>query len=147
MNPRANQWHGACQPMGNLVPFTRLGYERKQSDRLTSVRAFALAAVRHRRCMHKRMRTTRDEWLALVKVQEDSGKSAPVFCRERGIGYQNFHKCRDWHCRYSLVLSGLAVGCHGRDVSASRHLCINVEVLCYDTYATSRLEMTRIAKK
>ena len=35
------------------------------------------------------MRTTRDERLALVKEQEDSGKSATVFCRERGIGYQN----------------------------------------------------------
>ena len=40
--------------------------------------------------MHTRMRTTRDERLALVKEQEDSGKSATVFCRERGIGYQNF---------------------------------------------------------
>jgi hypothetical protein len=27
MNPRANQWHGACQPMTNLVPFLLLGYE------------------------------------------------------------------------------------------------------------------------
>lgn len=40
--------------------------------------------------MHTRMKTTRDERLALVKEQEDSGMSATVFCRERGIGYQNF---------------------------------------------------------
>jgi hypothetical protein len=27
MNPRANQWHGACQPIMNFVPFLLLGYE------------------------------------------------------------------------------------------------------------------------
>ena len=40
--------------------------------------------------MHTRMRTTRDVLLALVKEQKDRGMSATVFCRERGIGYQNF---------------------------------------------------------
>jgi hypothetical protein len=28
MNPRANHWQGACQPMTNLVPFLLLGDER-----------------------------------------------------------------------------------------------------------------------
>ena len=36
------------------------------------------------------MRIVRDERLALVNEQEDSGKSAPVICLERGIGCQIF---------------------------------------------------------
>jgi transposase-like protein len=40
--------------------------------------------------MHTRMKTTRDERLALVREQENSGKPAAAFCRERGVGYQNF---------------------------------------------------------
>jgi transposase-like protein len=36
------------------------------------------------------MRTSRDERLALVDEQERSGLTASAFCRERGIGYQNF---------------------------------------------------------
>ena len=36
------------------------------------------------------MRTSRDERLALVAEQESSGLTATAFCRERGIGYQNF---------------------------------------------------------
>lgn len=40
--------------------------------------------------MHTRMRTSRDERLALVGKQEHSGLTASAFCRERGIGYQNF---------------------------------------------------------
>jgi hypothetical protein len=27
MNPRANQWHGMCQPIEKFVPFLLLGYE------------------------------------------------------------------------------------------------------------------------
>ncbi len=40
--------------------------------------------------MHTRMRTSRDERLALVREQENCGLTATAFCRERGIGYQNF---------------------------------------------------------
>jgi transposase-like protein len=36
------------------------------------------------------MRTSRDERLALVAEQESSGMTAMAFCRERGLGYQNF---------------------------------------------------------
>ena len=40
--------------------------------------------------MHSRMRTTRDERLALVREQDSRGMTATAFCRERGICYQNF---------------------------------------------------------
>ena len=40
--------------------------------------------------MHTRIKTSRDERLALVAEQESSGMTAMAFCRERGIGYQNF---------------------------------------------------------
>ena len=36
------------------------------------------------------MRMSRDERLALVGEQEHSGQTALAFCRQRGIGYQNF---------------------------------------------------------
>ena len=40
--------------------------------------------------MQTRVRTNRDERLALVAEQESSGMTAMAFCRERGLGYQNF---------------------------------------------------------
>jgi transposase-like protein len=40
--------------------------------------------------MQTRVRTSRDERLALVAEQESSGMTAMAFCRERGLGYQNF---------------------------------------------------------
>jgi len=40
--------------------------------------------------MQTRARTSRDERLALVGDQEESGLSAMAFCRARGLGYQNF---------------------------------------------------------
>lgn len=44
--------------------------------------------------MHTRMRISRDEQLALVGEQEQSGRPALAFCRERGICYQSFLRWR-----------------------------------------------------
>ncbi len=43
--------------------------------------------------MHNR-RVTREQWTRMIELQEKSGQSVKVFCRERGLGEASFYRWR-----------------------------------------------------